>query len=72
MSSALRRSRDSLGLSARVFVTDCRCLGICPERGCTIVVYPEAVWYVGVTPDDVREIVEHHMVGGEVVKRLVG
>jgi (2Fe-2S) ferredoxin len=71
VSSALRRSRETLGLSARVFITDCGCLGVCPERGCTVVVYPDGVWYTGVTPEDVAEIVEHHMVGGEVVDRLV-
>ena len=46
-----------------------------PDRGpCfegpTIVVYPEAVWYVGVTAADVPEIVEQHMSGGRPVERL--
>ena len=39
-------------------------------HGPTVVVYPEAVWYDGVTPDDVEEIVESHIVGGRPVERL--
>jgi (2Fe-2S) ferredoxin len=35
------------------------------------VVYPEAVWYVGLTPADVPEIVESHMRDGVPVERLV-
>ena len=45
------------------------CLGPCFE-GPTIVVYPEAVWYVGVAAADVPEIVEQHMRGGRPVERL--
>ena len=46
------------------------CLEQC-EHGPTVVVYPEAVWYGGVTVDDVSEIVESHIVGGKPVERLV-
>jgi (2Fe-2S) ferredoxin len=35
-----------------------------------VVVYPEAVWYGGVKPEDVIEIVESHIVGGVPVQRL--
>jgi (2Fe-2S) ferredoxin len=57
-------------LWGRVAVTPSGCLGPCFE-GPTVVVYPEAVWYVGVKKDDVAEIVERHMLGGEPVERLV-
>jgi len=56
-------------LWGRIAVTSTGCLGPCFE-GPTIVVYPEAVWYVGVTPADVPEIVEQHMSGGRPVERL--
>jgi len=46
------------------------CLDAC-EHGVTVVVYPEAIWYGGVRPEDVREIVEEHLVGGRPVERLV-
>ena len=45
------------------------CLDQC-EHGPTVVVYPDAVWYGGVTEADVAEIVERHLVGGEPVERL--
>ena len=71
VASALRRARERHGLSAAVYVTDTGCLGLCPPSGCTIVVYPEAVWYTGVTTADVDEIVDRHMLCGEVVERLL-
>ena len=45
------------------------CLDQC-KSGCTVVVYPDAVWYGGVTVADVDEIVEKHVLGGEPVARL--
>jgi (2Fe-2S) ferredoxin len=69
--TALRRAREARGLSASVFITDTGCLGPCPAAGCSVVVYPEGVWYTGVGVDDVDEIVERHMVRGEVVERLL-
>jgi (2Fe-2S) ferredoxin len=35
-----------------------------------VVVYPEAVWYGGVTAADVDEIVTTHLLAGEPVARL--
>ncbi|HZE89785.1 MAG TPA: (2Fe-2S) ferredoxin domain-containing protein [Verrucomicrobiae bacterium] len=46
------------------------CLDVC-AFGVTVVVYPEAVWYGGVTIDDVGEILDRHIIGGEVVERLL-
>ena len=40
------------------------------EHGVSVVVYPEGVWYGGVTVDDVEEIVEKHVMGGVPVERL--
>lgn len=54
----------------RIAVTPSGCLGPCFE-GPTVVVYPEGVWYVSVTPADVEEIVERHMCNGEPVHRLI-
>ena len=45
------------------------CLDAC-EFGPTIVVYPDEVWYGGVTVEDVEEIVESHLVNGIPVERL--
>ncbi len=46
------------------------CLDEC-EHGVVVVVYPEQVWYRGVTVGDVEEIVERHILGGEYVERLM-
>jgi len=46
------------------------CLDQC-ELGPTVVVYPEAIWYGQVRPEDVDEIIESHIVGGRPVQRLV-
>jgi (2Fe-2S) ferredoxin len=53
-----------------VTVSTAGCLGPCFEGPC-IVVYPEGTWYAGVKKEDVPEIVEKHLVGGDAVKRLV-
>jgi len=45
------------------------CLDQC-ARGVTVVVYPEQVWYGGVSVGDVSEIIEHHLFGGVPVERL--
>lgn len=45
------------------------CLDQC-EHGPTVVVYPDGVWYGGVTEGDIDEIIESHIVGGEPVERL--
>ena len=66
---AAGRAGASSRAVGRVAVTSTGCLGPCFE-GPTIVVYPEAVWYVGVTAADVPEIVEQHMSGGRPVERL--
>jgi (2Fe-2S) ferredoxin len=35
-----------------------------------VVIYPQGVWYGGVTPDDVQRIVEETVIAGRVVKDL--
>jgi (2Fe-2S) ferredoxin len=45
------------------------CLDQC-ELGPTVVVYPEAVWYGHVQPEDVDEIIDSHIVNGQPVERL--
>lgn len=57
------------GLKGRVRANQSGCLDQC-EHGPNIVVYPEAVWYGGVTLTDVDEIIESHIVGGKPVERL--
>src|ERR1700730_5326551 len=56
--------------NTRVRANKAGCLDQC-EIGPTVVVYPEAVWYGHVTPADVDEIIDSHIVGGKPVERLV-
>ena len=70
MYSALQRAVGARPeLWGRVAVTSCGCLGPCFE-GPNLVVYPEGVWYAGVGPAEVAEIIDGHLVGDKVVERL--
>lgn len=57
------------GLKGRMRANKAGCLDNC-ARGVSVVVYPDGVWYGGVTPEDVPEIVEKHLIGGQPVERL--
>ena len=61
----------SLGLAGPggIRVNIAGCLDRC-ELGPTLVVYPEGVWYTYVDEEDIDEIIESHIVKGEVVARL--
>lgn len=67
---ALRREIGTRGLVNDVQITTSGSLGLC-EHGPNMVVYPEAVWYSGVQPRDIREIVDSHFVNGNPVQRLM-
>lgn len=66
----LKREVAEAGLKDRVRVNHSGCLDQC-GHGPMVVVYPEAVWYAGVRPEDVPEIVREHLAGGRPVERLV-
>lgn len=67
---AKERIKD-LGLAGKggVRINTAGCLDRCSE-GPVIVVYPEGVWYTYVDQEDLNEIVEEHLVHGQIVKRL--
>jgi (2Fe-2S) ferredoxin len=54
----------------RVRANKSGCLDQC-EKGPSVVVYPDNVWYGKVTEADVAEIVEQHIIGGTPVQRLL-
>jgi len=66
---ALRREVHARGLLDEVQITTCGSLGLC-EHGPNMIVYPEGVWYSGVNPEDVAEIVQSHFQAGIPVERL--
>jgi (2Fe-2S) ferredoxin len=65
-----KQELDAHGLKHDVRANAAGCLDAC-ERGISVVVYPEGVWYGGVQLNDVKEIVEQHLVGGRPVQRLL-
>jgi (2Fe-2S) ferredoxin len=67
---ALKLELGKRGLSKMIRANNAGCLDQC-EHGVAVVVYPEQVWYGGVTVADVTEIVEKHLIGGEPVERLL-
>ena len=67
--AALKRQVAAAGLKGRVRVNHSGCMDQC-GHGPMVVVYPEAVWYAGVRPEDVEEIVREHLAGGRPVERL--
>lgn len=65
-----KRELTARGIKSAVRANNAGCLDQC-ELGVTVVVYPEQVWYGHVTTDDVPEIIERHIIGGEYVTRLM-
>lgn len=61
-----------LGLSGegKVRINSAGCLDRC-ELGPVVVVYPEETWYSYLDREDIDEIIEKHLQGGEVVERLL-
>ena len=45
------------------------CLDRC-ERGPSMVIYPEGVWYTVTSEEDVDEVLNRHVIGGELVEHL--
>ena len=58
------------GLADEVKVVRTGCFGLC-ALGPVMIVYPEGTFYSRVSPEDVPEIVEEHLLKGRVVDRLV-
>ena len=66
---AFKKQLHERGLKGKMRANAAGCLDQC-EHGCAIVVYPEQVWYGGVKPEDVAEIIDEHLIGGRPVERL--
>ena len=67
----LRQGKESKGRNpmGEVVLTECGSIGFC-SIGVAVMVYPDGTMYGQVGPEDVGEIVEEHLVIGNVVKRL--
>ena len=58
------------GLTEEVKVVKTGCFGLC-ALGPVVIVYPEGSFYSRVKPEDVKEIVDEHLLKGRIVKRLL-
>lgn len=54
----------------RIRVSQSGCLGRCTQGPC-LVVYPEGIWYTYQSDSDLDEIIETHLLKGEIVDRLL-
>jgi sirohydrochlorin cobaltochelatase len=66
----LRRRLKRVGCDNQVRVTRTSCMGRCGE-GPTVAVYPDGIWYRGVTARDAAELVETHLLNDRLVVRLI-
>jgi (2Fe-2S) ferredoxin len=70
LQGAFKKKLADRGLKHKIRANKSGCLDQC-EHGPNLVVYPDAVWYGGVTPGDIDEIIESHLIDGKPVQRLL-
>jgi (2Fe-2S) ferredoxin len=58
------------GLESSVRANYSGCLDQC-EFGPTVVIYPQAIWYGHVQPEDVPRIIEETILGGRILQDLL-
>lgn len=68
--AAFKAELEKQGLEADVDTKGGGCPGFC-ERGPVVVIYPEGICYLEVSPEDVPEIVSSTLVGKKTVDRLL-
>lgn len=65
----LKAALRARGLDEVIRANKAGCLDNC-ENGCSIVVYPDGVWYGHVTEADIDDLVDEHLLRGRPVERL--
>ena len=68
--SSFQKEVNIRGLENEIEIKETGCPGFC-EKGTLVVVYPKGIYYLGVQPDDVPEIVEETILKGRLVDRLL-
>lgn len=68
--SAFEEEVKKQTLEAKVDIRATGCHGFC-EKGPNVIIYPEEICYIEVTPEDVPEIVSQTVLGKEVIDRLI-
>jgi len=54
--SKLKEAVSEKGWKGKVRVSQSGCMGLC-AKGSNVMIYPQKIWFAGVFPDDVEEIV---------------
>ena len=70
LQEAFDKNLAEFGLTEEIKMVQTGCFGLC-ALGPIVIVYPDGTFYSRVTSDDVREIVEEHLLKGRIVDRLV-
>lgn len=65
-----KKQLNNLKVNLKIRANKSGCLGIC-DFGPTIAIYPEGIFYVGVKKEDVKEIIESHIINKIPVQRLL-
>lgn len=68
---AVKKYAKELGITGqgKIRINNAGCLDRCDE-GPVAVVYPDAVWYRYEDVADLQEIVDKHLINGEIVEKL--
>ncbi len=67
---AFTENIERCGLTEEVKLVQTGCFGLC-ALGPVVIVYPDGTFYSRITTEDVKEIVEEHLLKGRIVDRLV-
>lgn len=77
VSSGCKQAQDALkdelakhDLTSEIKIVETGCHGFC-EKGPIMIMYPEGVFYCELTPEDMPELVEEHILKGRTVERLL-
>jgi len=67
--AAIEKELKEKGIDDKVLLVETGCLGPC-SRGPVIVTAKDKVFYQGVSPEDAKDIVEKHLLNGEILQHL--
>lgn len=66
----MRQYLAEKNLTEEVQVTTCGCLGIC-QKGPNMVVYPDGVWYSGLNPENIKQVVDEQFLNNRPVSERI-